>query len=64
MAEIVPLADAVSSLIHDGDTVAMEGFTHLIPHAAGHAVIRAGLRDLTAVRMTPDLIYDQLTGMG
>ena len=64
MAEIVPLADAVSSLIHDGDTVAMEGFTHLIPHAAGHAVIRAGLRDLTAVRMTPDLIYDQLIGMG
>ena len=64
MTEIVPLADAVSSLIHDGDTVAMEGFTHLIPHAAGHAVIRAGLRDLTAVRMTPDLIYDQLIGMG
>ena len=64
MAEIVPLADAVSSLIQDGDTVAMEGFTHLIPHAAGHAVIRAGLRDLTAVRMTPDLIYDQLIGMG
>ena len=64
MAEIVPLAEAVSSLIHDGDTVAMEGFTHLIPHAAGHAVIRAGLRDLTAVRMTPDLIYDQLIGMG
>lgn len=64
MAEIVPLADAVSSLIGDGDTVAMEGFTHLIPHAAGHAVIRAGLRDLTAVRMTPDLIYDQLIGMG
>ncbi len=64
MAEIVPLADAVSSLIGDGDTVAMEGFTHLIPHAAGHAVIRAGLHDLTAVRMTPDLIYDQLIGMG
>ena len=42
----------------------MEGFTHLIPHAAGHAVIRAGLKDLTAVRMTPDLIYDQLIGMG
>ncbi len=64
MAEIVPLADAVSSLIEDGDTVAMEGFTHLIPHAAGHAVIRAGFRNLTAVRMTPDLIYDQLIGMG
>ncbi len=64
MAEIVPLADAVSSLIEEGDTVAMEGFTHLIPHAAGHAVIRAGFRNLTAVRMTPDLIYDQLIGMG
>ena len=64
MAEILPLADAVSALIQDGDTVAMEGFTHLIPHAAGHAVIRAGLRDLTAVRMTPDLIYDQVIGMG
>ena len=64
MAEILPLAEAVSSLIEDGDTVAMEGFTHLIPHAAGHAVIRAGFRNLTAVRMTPDLIYDQLIGMG
>ena len=64
MAEIAPLREAVPALIHDGDTVAMEGFTHLIPHAAGHEVIRAGLDDLTAVRMTPDLIYDQLIGMG
>jgi glutaconate CoA-transferase subunit A len=64
MAEITTLKEAIPSLIKDGDTVAMEGFTHLIPHAAGHEVIRAGLKNLTAVRMTPDLIYDQLIGMG
>ena len=64
MAEITALREAVAALIRDGDTIAMEGFTHLIPHAAGHAVIRAGLKELTAVRMTPDLIYDQLIGMG
>jgi glutaconate CoA-transferase subunit A len=50
--------------VRDGDTVAFEGFTHLIPHAAGHEVIRQGRRDLTLVRMTPDVIYDQLIGMG
>jgi len=61
---IVPLADAVGELVRDGDTVALEGFTHLIPHAAGHEVIRQGRRDLTLVRMTPDVIYDQLIGMG
>lgn len=64
MAEIVPLSAAVQSAIHDGDTVAMEGFTHLIPHAAGREVIRQRLRDLTLVRMTPDVIYDQLIGAG
>jgi glutaconate CoA-transferase subunit A len=64
MAELTTLREAVEDLIHDGDTVAMEGFTQLIPHAAGHEVIRAGKRDLVAVRMTPDLIYDQLIGMG
>jgi len=64
MAKIVSLADAVESCIGDGDVVAMEGFTHLIPHAAAHEVIRQGRRDLTLVRMTPDLIYDQLIGMG
>ncbi|WP_042694662.1 CoA transferase subunit A [Azospirillum sp. B506] len=64
MAKITPLRDAVASLVHDGDTVALEGFTHLIPHAAGHEIIRQGRRDLTLVRMTPDLIYDQLIGMG
>ena len=64
MADICSLREAVSDLIHDGDTVAMEGFTHLIPHAAGHEVIRQGKRDLALVRMTPDLIYDQLIGAG
>jgi glutaconate CoA-transferase, subunit A len=64
VAEIVSLAEAIGQAVHDGDTVAMEGFTHLIPHAAGHEVIRQGLRDLTLVRMTPDVIYDQLIGAG
>jgi glutaconate CoA-transferase subunit A len=64
MAEISSLRHAVSSLVRDGDVVAMEGFTHLIPFAAAHEVIRQQRRDLTLVRMTPDLIYDQLIGMG
>src|SRR5471030_3059033 len=64
MAEIVTLPEAVSEFVHDGQTVALEGFTHLIPHAAGHEVVRQGRRDLTLVRMTPDVIYDQLIGMG
>lgn len=64
MTAFLSLADAVAQYIHDGDTVAMEGFTHLIPFAAGHEVIRQGRRDLTLIRMTPDLIYDQLIGMG
>ena len=64
MAEIVSLAEGVAAAVHDGDTVAMEGFTHLIPFAAGHEVIRQGRRDLTLVRMTPDVIYDQMIGMG
>ena len=64
MARIATLADAVAELVRDGDTVALEGFTHLIPHAAGHEVIRQGRRDLTLIRMTPDVIYDQLIGAG
>ena len=64
MAEIVLLAEAIAATVHDGDTIAMEGFTHLIPHAAGHEVIRQRRRDLTLVRMTPDIIYDQLIGAG
>jgi len=64
MAEIVSLTEAVERAIRDGDAVAMEGFTHLIPFAAGHEVIRQRRRDLTLIRMTPDLIYDQLIGAG
>jgi len=63
-ARFLPLADAVAEYVHDGDAVAMEGFTHLIPFAAGREVIRQQKRDLTLLRMTPDLIYDQLIGMG
>ena len=58
------LRDAISEHVRDGMTVALEGFTHLIPFAAGHELIRQSRRDLTLVRMTPDLIYDQLIGMG
>ncbi|MBP2296473.1 CoA transferase subunit A [Azospirillum rugosum] len=64
MARLTPLREAVSEIIQNGDTVALEGFTHLIPHAAGHEIIRQGKTDLTLVRMTPDLIYDQLIGSG
>lgn len=64
MAEIVSLAEGVAELVNDGDTVALEGFTHLIPFAAGHEIIRQRRRDLELVRMTPDVIYDQLIGMG
>jgi glutaconate CoA-transferase subunit A len=64
VARVLPLSDAVAELVHDGDTVALEGFTHLIPQAAGHELIRQQRRDLTLVRMTPDLIYDQLIGIG
>jgi glutaconate CoA-transferase, subunit A len=64
MGRILPLAAAVEECIRDGDSVAMEGFTHLIPMAAGHEVIRQARKRLTLIRMTPDLIYDQLIGMG
>ncbi|MEK1866486.1 MAG: CoA transferase subunit A [Ensifer adhaerens] len=64
MAKIVSLAEAVGDNVRDGDTVAMEGFTHLIPYAAGHEVIRQGRKDLYLVRMTPDILYDQLIGVG
>jgi glutaconate CoA-transferase, subunit A len=64
MADITTLADAVARHVHDGDTIAMEGFTHLIPHAAGHEIIRQRRRGLHLVRMTPDMVYDQLIGAG
>ena len=58
------LGEAVAGLVRDGEVLALEGFTHLIPHAAGHELIRQGRRDLALVRMTPDLVYDQLIGAG
>lgn len=64
MAVDMPLAEAVDTHLKPGATVAFEGFTHLIPHAAAHEVIRQGIGELTLVRMTPDLIYDQMIGMG
>jgi glutaconate CoA-transferase subunit A len=64
MAELVSLAEGVAELVHDGDAVALEGFTHLIPVAAGQEIIRQGRRDLTLIRMTPDIVYDQLIGAG
>ena len=64
MSRFLSLAEAVELTIRDGDAVAMEGFTHLIPHAAAHEVIRQRRKRLTLIRMTPDLICDQLVGMG
>jgi glutaconate CoA-transferase subunit A len=64
MAKFLDLASAVEEMVRDGDMLAMEGFTHLIPFAAGHEIIRQKRRDLTLIRMTPDLIYDQMIGMG
>ena len=61
---IVPLEEAIADLVRDGDTVALEGFTHLIPTVAGQEIIRQGRRDLTLVRLTPDIVYDQMIGMG
>lgn len=64
MEKLQPLKQAIAHNVRDGDIVAMEGFTHLIPFAAGHEIIRQRRRDLTLVRMTPDVIYDQLIGAG
>jgi glutaconate CoA-transferase subunit A len=64
MSAPLPLADAVESLLGDGESVALEGFTHLIPFAAGHEIIRQARRELTVMRLTPDLIADQLIGAG
>lgn len=58
------MRDAVAELVRDGDTVAIEGFTHLIGFAAGHEIIRQGRRDLTLARLTPDLVYDQMVAAG
>jgi glutaconate CoA-transferase subunit A len=63
-SKVVPLREAIAAHVHDGDTVAIEGFTHLISFAAAHEVIRQGRRDLTLARLTPDLVYDQMVAAG
>jgi glutaconate CoA-transferase, subunit A len=64
LAELLSLPAAVEKVVHDGDSVAFEGFTHLIPFAAAHEVMRQRRRDLTVIRLTPDVIFDQLIGAG
>lgn len=64
MARFLSLAEACEEVVRDGDAVAFEGFTHLIPYAAGHEVIRQKRRDLSLIRMTPDILYDQMIGCG
>jgi glutaconate CoA-transferase subunit A len=62
--QLLPLTEAIATHVNDGDSVALEGFTHLIPFAAGHEIVRLGRRNLHLIRMTPDILYDQLIGMG
>lgn len=64
MGKVVPMSEAVARLVADGDSVAIEGFTHLICHAAGHELIRQRRRNLTLCRLTPDVIGDQLAAAG
>lgn len=64
MAKFMSLQTAIQEHVHNGDSVALEGFTHLIPFAAGQEIIRQRRTDLTLIRMTPDLVYDQMIGMG
>jgi glutaconate CoA-transferase, subunit A len=64
MAEILDLPTAITQLVKDGDSVALEGFTHLIPFAAGHELLRQQRRELELIRMTPDILYDQMVGVG
>jgi glutaconate CoA-transferase, subunit A len=64
MTKLVPLSDAIATYVNDGDVVYAAGFTHLIPFAAGHEIIRQGKKDLTLARATPDLIYDQMVAAG
>jgi glutaconate CoA-transferase, subunit A len=63
-SKVTSMRDAVAGLVRDGDTVAIEGFTHLICFAAGHEIIRQRKRDLTLCRLTPDVVYDQMIGSG
>jgi glutaconate CoA-transferase subunit A len=64
MSKLTTLYEAVARLVHDGDCIYAAGFTHLIPFAAGHEIIRQKRRDLVLARATPDLIYDQMVAAG
>src|SRR5512147_778810 len=64
MSKLLSLSEAIAAHVNDGDTVYAAGFTHLIPFAAGHEMIRQGKKDLTLARATPDLIYDQMVAAG
>jgi len=64
MSKVIFLSDAIAQFVHDGDCVYAAGFTHLIPFAAGHEIIRQGKANLTLARATPDLIYDQMVAAG
>ena len=64
MGKLIPLSEAIANHVKDGDTVYAAGFTHLIPFAAGHEIIRQGKKELTLARATPDLIYDQMVAAG
>jgi len=64
MSKLVPLSEAISNHVRDGDVLYAAGFTHLIPFAAGHEIMRQGRKDLTLARATPDLIYDQMVAAG
>src|SRR5512134_3287739 len=64
MNKLLPLSEAIRQNVQDGDMVYAAGFTHLIPFAAGHEIIRQGRRDLKLARATPDLLYDQMVAAG
>ena len=63
-SKVLSMKEAVAAHVHDGDTVVIEGFTHLISFAAGHEIIRQGRKDLTLARLTPDLVYAQMVAAG
>ncbi len=64
MTKLCSLKEAITNYVHDGDTLYCAGFTHLIPFAAGHEIIRQGRKNLVLARATPDLIYDQMVAAG
>lgn len=64
MSKVMALSEAIARYVYDGDTIYAAGFTHLIPFAAGHEIIRQGRKDLVLARATPDLLYDQMVAAG